>query len=1149
MRLRNLILERFGHFTDHAFDFGEAGDRPDFHIIYGPNEAGKTTTMEAALRLFYGFPHREGYAFKHQRGNLQVSGLLEIDGQQRRFTRLPKRSGSLVDATGTALPEAALAAHLAGLSEQDYRDLLCLDDDTIERGGEEIAQARGDIGRLLFSAAAGVADLSTVLAGVREDADGLWRKRASKTRMAELKRALAEVEKGIREQDVSASAWRGLKKSLADARASEEAARKDRDTLRERAAQVAIKRRVLPLIGEVDRLADRIAPFARYPERLDFDPESLVALLAEESRAKADIQRLTAETADLIAVRDGIEHAPELLDLAEKLDVLDDLRSRDVTAGLDLDRRREQVREAEAAMARAARDLGAADNTDPRALVLSPAGISGLDDARDALRAAESAVQSEIREVADLTERRDKAKAEHDILTSNALEEHGITEILARHDVDNLAPAFARARHAIDEAEQAERRAHDALSIGGPPFTTLPSCPTSVVKAQEWAETDAELSRKIDQAEDALAQQLEDVATRRAQAEQLTTSGGVLPDAAAEALLTERDRLWQVHRTALTNETAQTFEATMQTHDVAMQSRVAQASLLGQLRQVELARAEAEARAEQADVRLKTLRDHRSEIQAKVDQAVGSIGLPIPKSPAEWLDWVQRHEAAEQATQKLTHEREIHQPVVDRTNKLQDALQPHLKLENPDFDGALAAARALAEAEREGRGATTKSQDALDTLEEGLARRVEKRAAQQQKSKRAMDAWRALVSELLGDAVAPETLLASLDPLRDLRADEQKRSDAAQRVATMQADQAQFAEMVGKLAKAHGVPWSDTSAATFSQLRERSEAARTAEAQMVAVNEQIAKADSTLRKTQDRLDEIARQVSAMGGIFPDETPGGTPVDTLAALRRAATQAQQVIGDRAEKARIEGTVLSELGVGEMTAARALLDGTTMAGLEAEAETLKADLDTAERRLTEATEARVAAAQALAQVTGDAQIATLTEQKATLELELEEVAIQHLELSLGHRLAEQAIRRYRDAHRSGMMAATERCFCMLTRGAYTRLTTTQSQGDDETLLAVDGAGTAKRVAEMSKGTRFQLYLALRAAAHEQLVAQGTCLPFFCDDIFETFDEDRTSAACRVMEQVGRSGQAIYLTHHRHVVDIARQVCDTAPIVHEI
>jgi len=207
-----------------------------------------------------------------------------------------------------------------------------------------------------------------------------------------------------------------------------------------------------------------------------------------------------------------------------------------------------------------------------------------------------------------------------------------------------------------------------------------------------------------------------------------------------------------------------------------------------------------------------------------------------------------------------------------------------------------------------------------------------------------------------------------------------------------------------------------------------------------------------------------------------------------------------------------------------------------------------METAEQQLTQATEARVAAEQALAQVTGDAGIARLSERRATLELQMEEAALDHLELSLGHRLAEEAIRRYRDAHRSAMMTATERSFAALTRGAYTRLTS-QPDGQGETLLAVDAQGSAKRVAEMSKGTRFQLYLALRAAAHEQLVAQGTCLPFFCDDIFETFDEARTSAACRVMERIGRSGQAIYLTHHRHVVDIAQAVCDTPPTLHRI
>ena len=64
-----------------------------------------------------------------------------------------------------------------------------------------------------------------------------------------------------------------------------------------------------------------------------------------------------------------------------------------------------------------------------------------------------------------------------------------------------------------------------------------------------------------------------------------------------------------------------------------------------------------------------------------------------------------------------------------------------------------------------------------------------------------------------------------------------------------------------------------------------------------------------------------------------------------------------------------------------------------------------------------------------------------------------------------------------------------------------------------MALNKDGTPKRADQISKGTRFQLYLALRAAAYDQLAEQGTCLPFICDDIFETFDEERTRAACRV------------------------------------
>ncbi len=77
-------------------------------------------------------------------------------------------------------------------------------------------------------------------------------------------------------------------------------------------------------------------------------------------------------------------------------------------------------------------------------------------------------------------------------------------------------------------------------------------------------------------------------------------------------------------------------------------------------------------------------------------------------------------------------------------------------------------------------------------------------------------------------------------------------------------------------------------------------------------------------------------------------------------------------------------------------------------------------------------------------------------------------------------------------------------------------------------------------MSKGTRFQLYFALRLAGYRQMAEAGTVLPFICDDIFETFDEHRTAAACRLMHKIGGIGQALYFTHHAHVAEIAEREC---------
>ena len=1144
MRLCRLSIDRFGHFTDKKFDFGAVGDKPDFHIIYGPNESGKTTAMEAVMRLFYGFLTREDYDFKHSRNNLQVSGVLEIDGSQHHFTRLPTRSGSLVDTkTNRDLPEKTLATHLAGLSKENYHNLFYLNDETIVAGGEEIVQARGDIGQLLFSAATGMANLSTVLDDVREKADDIWRKRASKTRAAKLKSELNQVESEIRDLDTSVNEWRKLKKTLDDAYVAERNAKELCDAKRKEFATIEAKRRAVPLLAKIDELTEKIAPYKACPENLDFDPETLVEMITQEGQVKADIDRLTGEIKEMETTLSGITHMPELVALSDSLDELDYLCARNIAADKDLDKRSREVSNAKDVMARAAQDLGVKQDVDPRGLALSPAQIKKFDNAREELRKAVDLLNTEAGEVAGLTKLLDEARADFEDIESKTTVTHGASDILAQHDADRLATDFATARQAINAAEAEEQSAVDALTTGSVECEALPNNPTSLIKVQGWVDTHTGLVNKIEKTEENLDQQRKEDAAHCARAEQLMSNSNLVLDADADGLQAERDELWRAHQAELSPKTAQSFEKAMQALDVAMQSRVNQSSVLAQLRQIEQERAGTKARVGEIEKRLANLREEKAEIEDMVNKAA-AIGLSTPRPPMELLDWVQRHNIATEASQKLAQVRDACKSAIDRGDKLLEALRPVLGLETSDFDSVLAAARTSAEAERGDIAAINKARDVLDARKKALTQREQKRISAQEGLEQAKEAWCLMVSEAFGDLIEQEILFASLDPLRVIREHDQKCIDIEHRIEAMESDQKQFTSKTKEIAAALNIPMSDTATQTFSMLRERSDEAKKAEEHEKELTASINKNKDALTEKQRQASEITIRHEAMGRIFPD----GTPVATLDELRRVAMNAQQVIVARSEKSEQERAIFSELGVSDLDTVRTMLEGATLAALEEEAKAIKFSSEEAARELTRTTEERVSAKKDLDQVTGGVEVATLTEHKVTLELELEEAALEYLKLSLGHKLADEAIRRYRDAHRSGMMKETERCFAMLTQGAYKNLTT-QSEGANEILLAVNDEGASKRVSEMSKGTRFQLYLALRAAAHKQMITQNVCLPFFCDDIFETFDEKRTSAACQVMEQIGQSGQAIYLTHHRHVVDIAKEVCKSVPTVHEI
>lgn len=1145
MRLQQFSLDLFGHFSSKTFHFGtsEAG-RSDFHVIYGPNEAGKTTTMEAFMRLLYGFPHREPYDFMHQRKNLRVSGVLEIDGKPLRLSRLPVRGGSLRDQNDTVLPETAIQSHLGGLAEQDYRQLLCLDDETIERGGDEIVSSKGDIGRLLFSAAAGVSDLSGVLEQFKSKADGLYRKRASSTEMARLKKELGEVERLIKELDVPASTYRKLKHALEVSRSEEEVVRTERITLHKTKATLGALKLALPILAEIDTLEADLAPFSDYPKRLDFHPEDLIELLNEQTQLLAEEKRLGGELTDLKVKLKNLERQPEHLSLLDEVERLDDLRSRHATADLDLEKRRNTLREIHDDMARAASDLQAIDGTPAETLAVSPAQINRLEQARERIRDAKNDVASQQKEIDGLRTRLDDAEEMVAQAGANEAPKAVIGPILNRYSVDMLAPRYASAKEALRTAAATLSDALSGLTYNSQTFDAAPDCSVAIEEAEELDERHSALMEKRGKLKNDCDELRRDIDTLKLRIAHLKGTSGIVDDEAAHTAATERDRLWRTHRNSLSEATAAAFEYAMQTVDQISETRLAHAAELGQLRHEERRLLELEVRMKSNGDKTAELDDELLEIQTLVTGFAASAGLLGEITPTRFAKWVTKLDLVKNAAATFKRLEEERDSTISAANRLIGELSALLTLETEDFETVVAEAR---KREAEERAASEKQHGAInarDTLKAELKRRQTAMKELKGKAEAREEDWTTLVEDLFGDALDANCLAHSLEPLRSVRELEVRRIAAARQVTAMEKDQADFAEEIAKLGAKAGLDATLPPLEAFKSLKNMGDTAHAAEDRFKSDSALLATTREKLGLVEDALQKIEQKVSDLAALFPTDVP----TNTLPELRSVVNEAQSAIEKRENCSKLVSTICAQLEVPDIAAARLKLDGASLSDLTASLMTADEDLEAIDQRLETVIETRTAAQKDLSAVTGDADVAALTERKATLEAEIEETALKYLETDFGLRLAEEAIRRYRDSHRSNMMNATEKAFSELTNGRYNRLTT-RPEGQSEILLALDAAGMAKQAHDMSKGTRFQLYLALRAAAYEQLASQGIRLPFFCDDVFETFDEERTQAACRVMERIGRTGQAIYLTHHRHVVDIARNVCSSGVIVHEL
>lgn len=197
MRLLRLDLKAVGPFTGVSLDLS-AGDH-GLHLIYGPNEAGKTSTLRGLSHLLFGFPQRSADNFVHPNEQLRIGGRLwHSGGDQLEIVRRRGNRNTLRGSDDSSVvADECLARFLGGMSQQTFETLFGIDHERLTQAGEEIRTGQGQLGELLFAAGAGLAGLSQAQKTLHEGLDELFRPRGQNPRinktLAEFKRAQDEL--------------------------------------------------------------------------------------------------------------------------------------------------------------------------------------------------------------------------------------------------------------------------------------------------------------------------------------------------------------------------------------------------------------------------------------------------------------------------------------------------------------------------------------------------------------------------------------------------------------------------------------------------------------------------------------------------------------------------------------------------------------------------------------------------------------------------------------------------------------------------------------------------------------------------------------------------------------------------------------------
>src|SRR5262245_2579618 len=192
MKFLRVAFRCFGPFEDQTLDLsGPAG----FRILFGVNEAGKSSALRGLHALLFGFHGQSKDDFRFKYNQFRVLAVMENSkGEPLECIRRKGNKDTLRKSCDKeVIPDQQLTKFLGNLDQAQFEQLFGLDADRLRQGGEEIAEGKGDLGSLLFAAGAGMKGLRALSQDLESRQHELYRSGGRTQHITEAMREYREL--------------------------------------------------------------------------------------------------------------------------------------------------------------------------------------------------------------------------------------------------------------------------------------------------------------------------------------------------------------------------------------------------------------------------------------------------------------------------------------------------------------------------------------------------------------------------------------------------------------------------------------------------------------------------------------------------------------------------------------------------------------------------------------------------------------------------------------------------------------------------------------------------------------------------------------------------------------------------------------------